>query len=174
MVFVLMLYNFLPPTRRDILDVFAAELRSPQRVVEINQYPKSFLSCVSYMACMGYYPQDLVSAALQPSMVKMLQTSTYQDIGRELMELDFNVEIDQPAKYKGSRLTPEVRTRLLQHFGKRSRLPAEVAAQKLPHPPITHQERLTMEMEEKLRWLLGGNDKVTTAFILPHLSNPGM
>ncbi|KAF2365448.1 FAST kinase-like protein subdomain 2 [Trinorchestia longiramus] len=171
-VFVLMLYNFLPTHKENILEVFAKELRRPERQKEINLYPKSFLSCVSYMACMNFYASDLLSRALHPSMVESLQkVRNYGDIQRELMELDFALDIDY-IQYEGNRLDPALREKLLKFFHTRSRLPQEALEVQDPRSPVTHNERFISDIADKLVWLLGGEDKITTSFILPHFSIP--
>lgn len=74
LTFVLMLYNCVPPSRPDIFALLAEELRKPERIMEINHYPKCFVSCVVYLVTLGFFPQDLISAALQPSMLKLLSS----------------------------------------------------------------------------------------------------
>ncbi|XP_018015637.1 FAST kinase domain-containing protein 5, mitochondrial isoform X2 [Hyalella azteca] len=173
-VFALALYNYIPPQKKDILDLFAEEIRRPERRQEINQYPKSFLSCVSYMACMGFFPNDLISTALQPDFITCVSSNSdnYLDIGREIMELDYTVEIDSPANYKGHRLDRSFRDNLLKTYNSRWRLPAEALAIKDPQPPVTHNERFIVDVHDKLGLLLGGDDRVITSFILPHVSIP--
>jgi len=139
MVLVLMMFNFIPSNQRNILELFAKELRSPERIDEINKYPKSFLSCVNYMVTMGYMPQDLISTALQPSIVNTAQSSqNYSDIGREILELSYSVEIELP-NYKGNKLNPQVRSILGNRYFARFRLPRLVTPKS--KKPLTHQER---------------------------------
>ena len=165
----LMLFNFSPPSKRDILQVFANELRNPARVSEINSYPKSFLSCVTYLATMGVMPLDLISTALQPSMVNSLQSSNnYTDIGREILELDYLIEIEIP-EYEGHRLKPETRMALVSKHFSRHRCPQDVKGIN----SLTRQERLTMEVENKLQCLLGKKDAVACTHILPQCPSPG-
>uniref|UniRef100_A0A2P2I2P3 FAST kinase domain-containing protein 5 n=1 Tax=Hirondellea gigas TaxID=1518452 RepID=A0A2P2I2P3_9CRUS len=168
MSFVLLLYNFTPPARPDIYEVFSEELRKPERRPEINQYPKAFLSCVTYLASMGILPHDLISSALQPSFVKSLgKASNYEDIGREVMELDCILDLEDVRNYKGHRLDPALKDNLLQIYFDRSRLPRDATRAQL-----THNETLTIDIEDKLAALLGGPDRVTTTFIFPHVSLP--
>ena len=72
LTFALMLYNYTPPSCSDICAKIVEELQQPERIQEFNMYPKSFVSCVLYLLNMGFFAADLISATLQPSMVKLL------------------------------------------------------------------------------------------------------
>ncbi|XP_076054954.1 FAST kinase domain-containing protein 5, mitochondrial [Oratosquilla oratoria] len=165
LTFVLMLYNFIPPSCPDIFNKIAEELRKPERVFEINHYPKCFVSCVVYLVIMGLLPVDLISAALQPSMLNHLQMSqNYSDMGREVNELDWSLEIEGPANYQGYRLDPKMRASITKKYLGR-----------LPSPSskgLTHQERLTLEINDKLGAMLGNDSCTKIAHVLPHNQIP--
>lgn len=71
--YTLMLYSYIPSSCPHILSLIVEELRKPERVVEINHFPRCFISCVNYLVALGVFPHDLISAALQPSMIEFLQ-----------------------------------------------------------------------------------------------------
>ncbi|XP_027228718.1 FAST kinase domain-containing protein 5, mitochondrial [Penaeus vannamei] len=167
LTFALMLYNFIPPSRPDIFALIADELRRPERISEINHYPKCFVSCVVYLVTMGVFPPDLISAALQPSMLSLLSMNQhYSDMGREVNELDWSLEIEGPAKYPGFRLNPDLRCQLTKKY--LGRIP--LATSKM----LTHQERLILEVQDKLGALLGGEQYVTASLVLPHVQTPDL
>lgn len=174
-VFSLMLYNYMPEERRDILQIFAEELRLPTRQKEINRYPKSFISCINYMACLGFLPADLISTSLQPSMIKSIdKIQNYADIGREVLELDCFLDIESPSGYDGYRLDPARREALLSDYFSKYRLPrAAIEGGRNSSPVATHHEKLIVEVEGKLTALLGGPDMAITTFVLPYISTPG-
>ncbi|XP_045603392.1 FAST kinase domain-containing protein 5, mitochondrial [Procambarus clarkii] len=165
--FVLMLYNCVPPSQPDIFGLIAEELRRPERVFEINHYPKCFVSCVVYLATMGLFSQDLISAALQPSMLNLLSMNrNYIGMGREVNELDWALDIEGPPNYRGYRLAPEMRTHLTkQYMGNLPLGPAKY---------LTHQERLLLEVKDKLAAMMGGQHLVTATHVLPHFQNPDL
>lgn len=70
--YTLMLYKFIPPDH-PIIGKIINELRKPERIVEINHFPKCFVSCINYLVALGAFPHDLISAALQPSMIQLLK-----------------------------------------------------------------------------------------------------
>ena len=78
--FALMLYNCVPVSRPDIFTLVAQELRKPERTMEINHYPKCFVSCVVYLTTLGFFPQDLISAALQPTMLNLLSSEYHIEL----------------------------------------------------------------------------------------------
>lgn len=165
--FALMLYNCVPPSRPDIFALVAEELRKPERMMEINHYPKCFVSCVVYLVTLGFFPQDLISAALQPSMLKLLSMSRhYSDMGREVSELEWAMEIEGPPNYRGYRLNPDLREKLTKDY--LGKLPVG------PSKSLTHQERLLLEVKEKLAAMLGGHEFLTITHSLPHIQTPDL
>lgn len=174
-VFTLMLYNYIPDNCTDILQIFAEELRRPERREEINKYPKSYISCVNYMVTMAYLPSDLISTALHPIMLKSMENiQNYSDIGREVMELDCMLDIEAPAGYRGNRLEQRKKQELVATYARRCRLPRDAVNNPRPGSSVaTHQEKLTVGIEDKLMALLDGPEKLTTSFILPYTSMPG-
>ncbi|KAK3876256.1 hypothetical protein Pcinc_018943 [Petrolisthes cinctipes] len=165
LTFALMLYNYVPPSRPDIFNLVAQELREPERVPEINHYPKCFVSCVVYLTTLGLFPQDLISAALQPSMLNLLSMSRhYSSMGREVNELDWTLEVEGPQNYKGYRLSPDKRAQLTQEY--LGSLPSG------PSKYLTHQEKLVLDVKDKLGAMLGGPRYLTITFVLPHIQTP--
>lgn len=165
--FALMLYNFIPPDCPDIFVKIAEELRQKERISEINMYPKSFVSCVVYLVNMGIFALDLISAALQPSMLSLLSKNTnYSDMGREVNELDWALELEGPAGYPGYRLDPESRAELTKKYI------ARVPSRSTRDP--THQEKLILEVQDKLAAMLGGTNFVTITNVLPHVQTPDL
>ncbi|KAG0722490.1 FAST kinase domain-containing protein 5, mitochondrial [Chionoecetes opilio] len=165
--FALMLYNFVPSSRPDIFTLVAEELRKPERTVEINHYPKCFVSCVVYLTTLGFFPQDLISAALQPSMLSLLSMNRhYSDMGREVSELDWSLMIEGPPNYQGFRLNPDLREQLTKEY--LGNLPGG------PSKGLTHQERLLMEVKEKLAAILGGPEFISITHVLPHVQTPDL
>ncbi|KAG7167652.1 FAST kinase domain-containing protein 5, mitochondrial-like isoform X2 [Homarus americanus] len=165
--FALMLYNYVPPSRPDIFMLIAEALRCPERLLEINHYPKCFVSCVVYLMTMGILPQDLISAALQPSMLNLLNMSRhYSAMGREVIELDWALDIEGPANYRGYRLAPDMRIQLTKQY--MGNLPSGL------EKTLTHQERLLLEVKDKLSAMLGGVHLVTATHILPHIQTPDL
>nr|XP_053656080.1 FAST kinase domain-containing protein 5, mitochondrial-like [Cherax quadricarinatus] len=165
--FALMLYNYVPPSQPDMFNLIAKELRRPERLLEINHYPKCFVSCVVYLMTMGLLPQDLISAALQPSMLNLLKMSrNYTSMGREVNELDWTLDIEGPPNYRGYRLSREMRTQLTKQY--MGNLPTG------PSKNLTHQERLLLEVKDKLAALLGGLHLITITHALPHIQNPDL
>lgn len=170
MVLVLMMYNYIPAKRPEILQEFAEELRKDSRCKEIGQYPQSFLSCVNYMATLGYLPLDLVSTALQPDLVKSFRKTRYIDIGWEILELDVILDMDAPSDYTGARLEPEMKDHLLTTYFDRCRLPREALE---AGSPLTSNERFILDVERVMCVLLGGQNKITTVYVLPYTSSSG-
>lgn len=167
MTFVLMLYNYVPPSCPDIFMKIAEELRQQERISEINLYPKCFVSCVVYLVTMGIFASDLISAALQPSMLNLLSKSQhYSNMGREVNELDWTLEIEGPAGYQGYRLEPDHRSQLAKKYC--ARIPSKGAKDQ------THQEKLLLEVQEKLGAMLGGLQFVTVTNVLPHVQTPDL
>ncbi|KAK8386176.1 hypothetical protein O3P69_010711 [Scylla paramamosain] len=165
--FALMLYNCVPPSRPDIFSLIAEELRKPERTMEINHYPKCFVSCVVYLTTLGFFPQDLISAALQPSMLNLLSMSRhYSDMGREVSELEWAMVIEGPPNYQGYRLNPDLRQQLTREY--LGNLP--VGSIK----GMTHQEKLLIEVKEKLAAMLGGHEFLTITHVLPHVQTPDL
>ncbi|CAL4063546.1 unnamed protein product, partial [Meganyctiphanes norvegica] len=108
--FALMVYNFIPPSRPDFFSIIAEELHRGERLSEISHYPKCFISCIFYLVTLGVFPNELISTALQPSTLSLLNMSqNYSDMGREVNELDWALEIEKPNEYQGYRLNPETR-----------------------------------------------------------------
>ncbi|KAK7082600.1 hypothetical protein SK128_025523 [Halocaridina rubra] len=167
MTFALMLYSYVPPSCPDFFVKIAEELRQPERISEINLYPKCFVSCIVYLVTMGLYPPDLISAALQPSMLALLKKNiNYADMAREVNELDWAVEIEGPPGYPGYRLDPATRIMLTKKY--LAKIPSKSARD------LTHQEKLILGVQEKLGSLLGGLDFVTITNILPHVQTPDL
>ncbi|XP_071532074.1 FAST kinase domain-containing protein 5, mitochondrial [Panulirus ornatus] len=165
--FALMLYNYVPPSRPDIFNQIAEELRQPERILEINHYPKCFVSCVVYLMTMGLLPQDLISAALQPSMLSLLNMNrNYSSMGREVNELDWALEIEGPVNYRGYRLDSTMRMQLTKQY--LGNLPLG------PVKSLTHQERLLLEVKDKLAAMLGGLHFITATHVLPHIQTPDL
>jgi len=161
----MMLYNFVPEGNSDILDRFCRQLRTKDKLEEAYKYPKSFISCLNYMAILKHLPLDLLSVALHPRMIEATQLNhNYADIGREVLELDCIVELEL-SDYRGNRLSPLKKNSLVDLYSGRNRLPREVAFSEQ-----THQEKLTNVVEEKLQTLLGV--EASTTFILTHASLP--
>lgn len=165
--FALMLYNCVPVSRPDIFSLIAEELRKPERTMEINHYPKCFVSCVVYLTTLGLFPQDLISAALQPSMLNLLSLSrNYSDMGREVNELEWSLVIEGPPNYQGYRLNPELREQFTKEY--LGSLPVG------PAKGLTHQQRLLIEVKEKLAAMLGGLEFLTITHVLPHVQAPDL
>ncbi|XP_068225597.1 FAST kinase domain-containing protein 5, mitochondrial [Palaemon carinicauda] len=165
--FALMLYNYIPPSCPDIFVKIAEELRQKERISEINMYPKCFVSCVVYLVNVGLFAPDLISASLQPSMLNLLSKTThYSDMGREVNELDWALQIEGPAAYPGYRLDPEHRIELTKKYV--ARIPSRSARD------LTHQEKLILEVQEKLAAILGGTDFIAISNVLPHIQTPDL
>ncbi|KAL7646965.1 UNVERIFIED_CONTAM: hypothetical protein RMT77_002222 [Armadillidium vulgare] len=168
--YTLMLYKYIPSSCPHILLLIVEELRKPERIVEINHFPRSFVSCVNYLVALEMFPHDLISAALQPSITEFLKDDMRNmgenSIGRELNELNWSVKIELPSFYLGYTLNPKDSKELTERF--MGRIPSG------KKKDCTHQERLLLDIQTKIAAMVGREEIVEPAIILPHFSLPDL
>ena len=121
---------------------------------------------------MDFKQEDLISRALNPSFVQnLLEKSWAFDIGRQILELDYLVEIEMP-HYTGHRLKPQVRKSMASKYLRFNRLPNE--AEELDSSSLSTVEKMSLDTSIQLKALLGNQEALSFAHILPHYPIPGL
>lgn len=59
-VFILSLFNYIPPSTPDILDVILNEIEQPQHQKDGESYPLIMLSLVYFLSLLQKYPENII------------------------------------------------------------------------------------------------------------------
>lgn len=150
----------------DFLDIITQEFSSEKRQPELNKYPKTLISLVYHLILKNHYNFHLIEKCLN---IEFLEASfgrrlSGYNLPKDLLAIDLSMDIEAP-DYSGPRLPESLRHTLCKHYAWRK--PGEVFHNK----PIKADE-LSITAQNKLVQLLGGDQYVHCAYILPHFIKP--
>ncbi|XP_076340005.1 FAST kinase domain-containing protein 5, mitochondrial isoform X2 [Tachypleus tridentatus] len=162
LLFSCALFNHTPDMK-DFFSSVVAELHDRRREEEISLYPNCLISSLLFLAYQNIYPEKLLSKALDPTFLTLLQEKTMFSMSRELITLDYCVEIEYP-QYCGPCLNREdfIET-IKNNVGK---IPETGS------PDLTRQEKFTLDLKNDLVSILGGEHYINVTHALPHFYNP--
>nr|XP_019530042.2 uncharacterized protein LOC109401889 [Aedes albopictus] len=101
--FIIGHFNMTIPDQKDIALLKAIIEELPNRIQEITQYPKSYLSLLNFMTLKEIYSEPLITAAFEKRFLFMTYGRNVAGAGREVISLDAFLRINlKNANYTGN------------------------------------------------------------------------
>uniref|UniRef100_A0A1B6F893 RAP domain-containing protein n=1 Tax=Cuerna arida TaxID=1464854 RepID=A0A1B6F893_9HEMI len=156
-VFILSLYNFIPSTTPDILDIIVEELDKPQHMEAAENHQLTMLSLVYFLTLLRKYPEKHIQHLLSD---KTLQKS-YQNkfmINVQALQIDYNRVLEGPPG--SDYLLPQT---LREYLARRYSL-------FLPDEKhnLNQYDMMMKEVTDLTTELLGGEKYTLITYPLPH------
>ncbi|XP_055587762.1 uncharacterized protein LOC129740175 isoform X2 [Uranotaenia lowii] len=159
--FVVAHFNMSLPDKKDnkLMEVIIAEL--PNRIKEITQYPKCYISLLNFLSLKDFYREDLITAAFAPRFLQMTYNRNLGGAGREVIALDSYIRINLRDKnYQGNYFP-----------AKPFRVVAKLTQDYVPNPNyrVTKSDRMLMEIQDTFR---KRHKHAHIIHLLPHYQRP--
>ncbi|KAG8244010.1 mitochondrial RNA processing [Homalodisca vitripennis] len=157
-VFILSLYNFIPPTTPDILDIVMEELDKPQHVKAAEEHHLTILSLVYFLTLLRRYPEKHIQHLLSDDTLQKSYKNKFM-INVQALQIDYNRVLEGPP---GSDylLPPTLREYLARRYS--LFLPDE------KYGNLNQYDLMMKEVTDLTTELLGGEKYTLVTYPLPH------
>lgn len=155
------MFDFQSETHPDFYKRCLEEIKKERRRAERAKYSRCVPCALNYLTIRKIYDYELMNQVLDPDFFVI--TYGRNSLPRELMVLDYNIEIDCP-DYNGNRLSMKNRAKVVKLTSER--IPSNDRKQSVA-------EKLFLNVQNALNHLMGNADLVLPLHVLPHFSKAG-
>lgn len=150
----------------NFFEILSKEYLSEKRQAEVNKHPRCLVSLVHDLIVANHFDFELIEKCLDIEFLHLAfgKRLTGYVVSKDVLLIDMSVEIEAP-EYTGPRLPESLKHTLCKHYAWRK--PGE-----LFHNKKIGADDFGIEVQNKLKQVLGGEQFYQLTYVLPYCLKP--